>query len=246
MFEFLSSLFAAPVFPATIMMGFLVVWSLFTIVVGGLDSHLAASWHLHNPFSGEHPFPGGHTDGEGLTHSITHALGDAMGSVILAPAKWLNLQQLPIVLWAGIFTLDWWAASILLWNTLDVAYFKEPGSFIISMLIVRNLILGLLATKLITQPMRGLFDTTELSSVSLVGEEAEISSLDATPESGQVKFKTGSAPLLLNVRTDGPHLPKGTRVWLTHYDKQKRIYIVSATTTTSTNASNPSSTGPGP
>lgn len=232
MFEFLFSLVAAPVLPATVLMIVLVVWSMVTIVIGGLDSHLAASWHLHNPFTG-----GGHADADGLSHTITHTLGDAMGSVVLAPAKWLNLNQLPIVLWTGIFTICWWSVSILTWVSVDTALVKEPGTLAVSMMIVRNLVLGLLATKVITQPMRGWFDTNELTSASLVGQEAEISSFDATPENGQVKFKTHGAPLLLNVRTDGPHLPKGTRVWLTHYDQQKRIYIVSATTTTSNTTS---------
>gem|GEM_PF-883952 len=234
MFDFLFSLVAAPVLPATVLLMVLIVWSVVTIVIGGLDSHLAASWHLHNPFSG-----GGHADADGLSHTVAHTLGDAMGSVVLAPAKWLNLNQLPIVLWTGVFTICWWAVSILIWVSVDTAWVKEPGTLAISLMIVRNLVLGLLATKGITQPMRGWFDTKELTSASLVGQEAEISSFDATPENGQVKFKTDGAPLLLNVRTDGPHLPKGTRVWLTHYDQQNRIYIVSATTTTS----NTSSTG---
>ena len=202
-----------------------------TIVMGGLDSHLAASWHFHNPFSG------GHGDGDGLSHTISHALGDAMGSVVLTPAKWLNLKRLPIVLWAGIFTLTWWSVSILFWVCIDTTFFEVPGFLAVNIMIARNLFLGLLVTKLITQPMRGWFDSNELTSISLVGEEAEISSFDATPENGQVKYKTPGAPLLFNVRTDGPHLPKGTRVWLTHYDEKKRIYIVSATTTTSKPAS---------
>ena len=228
MFEFLLSLVAAPVLPATISLVVLVVWSLATIVIGGLDSHLAASWHLHNPFTG-----GGHTDADGLSDTITHALGDAMGSVVLAPVKWLNLKQLPIVLWAGIFTISWWSLSILIWVSVDTALIEAPAAWVVSLMIVRNIVLGLLTTKAITQPMRGWFDSNELTSVSLVGQEAEISSYDTTPENGQVKFKTEGAPLLLNVRTDGPHLPKGTQVWLTHYDPQRRIYIVSATTTTS-------------
>ena len=230
MLEFLSSLVSAPVLPATVLLGVMVIWSLMTIIIGGLDSHLAASWHLHNPFSGTGPSDG---HGDGVSHWITHALGDAIGSVVLAPAKWLNLKQLPIVLWGGIFTLAWWSISILIWITIDTALVKEPSSLAIFMMVTRNFVLGLVATKAITHPMRGLFDSNELTSVSLVGQEAEISSFDATPENGQVKYKTQGAPLLLNVRTDGPHMPKGTRVWLTHYDTKKRIYIVSATTTTS-------------
>ena len=72
---------------------------------------------------------------------------------------------------------------------------------------------------------------TNFESKSLIGKEAEISSYEATSEHGQVKYKTDAAPLLLNVRTDGPHLEKGTRVWITHYDPKRRVYIVSATTT---------------
>jgi hypothetical protein len=231
-FEFAASLIAAPVLPATVLLSLLVVWSIITIFLGGLDSHVAASWHLHHPFSIHHG------DGEGLGHTLSHVLGDAMGSAVLAPAKWLNLRRLPIVLWAGIFTLSWWSISILSWICIDTALTTEPGFVAVSIMIGRNVVLALLATKLFTQPMRDWFDTNELTSKSLVGHEAEISSYDATPESGQVKYKTDGAPLLLNVRTDGPHLPKGTRVWLTHYDPQKRIYIVSATTTTSNSISN--------
>jgi hypothetical protein len=237
-FEFFASLIAAPVLPATILLGVLVAWSLLTIVIGGLDSHLAASWHLHNPFSDAGAFPGGsHADTDGIGHTLTHALGDAVGSVILVPMKWLNLNHLPLVLWAGIFTISWWSASILFWVVIDTALVNDPNFFAVSMMITRNLVLGLLTTKAITQPMRGWFETKELTSVSLVGQEAVISSFDATPENGQAKFKTDGAPLLLNVRTDGPHVPKGTRVWLTHYDDKKRIYIVSATTTTSNSTS---------
>ena len=236
-FEFFYSLVAAPVLPATILLGVLVAWSVMTIVIGGLDSHLAASWHFHNPFSDAGALASGHVAADGVGHTITHILGDAIGSVVLVPMKWLNLKQLPLILWAGIFTICWWFVSILIWIAIDTALVKEPGPLAISIMIMRNVVLGLLATKGITQPMRGWFDTKELTSVSLVGQEAEISSFDATPENGQAKFKTDGAPLLLNVRTDGPHMPKGTRVWLTHYDPKKRIYIVSATTTTSNSIS---------
>jgi hypothetical protein len=65
----------------------------------------------------------------------------------------------------------------------------------------------------------------------LIGEEAEIWSYDATVSHGQARFKTDGAPLLLNVKTDGPTLVKGTKVWIAHYDETTRVYIVSATTT---------------
>ncbi|MCC6508489.1 MAG: hypothetical protein IT423_05240, partial [Pirellulaceae bacterium] len=84
-------------------------------------------------------------------------------------------------------------------------------------------------TKLVTRPFRGWYVTEDLSTQSLIGQECEICSSEATPEYGQVRFKTDGAPLLLNVRTDGSYLAKGARVWITHYDATRRAYIVSPT-----------------
>jgi len=118
--------------------------------------------------------------------------------------------------------------------TIDDRFLSEPNAtphwLVTLLLIVRNLVIALPLTKFVTQPMRGWFQTGSFESKSLIGQEAEISSYDASPDNGQVKFKTEGAPLLLNVRTDGPHLAKGTRVWITHYDSVKRLYIVSPTT----------------
>jgi hypothetical protein len=90
--------------------------------------------------------------------------------------------------------------------------------------------------------MRGWFTSEKLTSKSLIGQECEISSHEASPEFGQVKFKTDGSPLLLNVRTDGPHLAKGERVWITHYDPARRVYIVSPTTSHGASVSHSSST----
>jgi len=215
MTELLQPMMVGPVLPATILLGVLLVWSLLTITVGvGFD--------LHTPFHGHF-------------ESISHAFWEAIGSVAIVPMKWLNLRNMPFMLWIGIFAIVWWSTSIGIWMTIDDRFLSEPNAtphwIVTLLLIVRNLAIALPLTKLITQPMRGWFLTSSFESKSLIGQEAEISSYDASPENGQVKFKTDGAPLLLNVRTDGPHLAKGTRVWITHYDSVKRLYIVSPTTT---------------
>ncbi len=234
-FELIQPLIAAPVLPATLLLAAMVCWSLFTVLVGaGLGSDGNWSFHFHNPLSSVV-----NADPNiGLGHSISHFLGDTLGSFVLAPTKWLNLRSVPFLLWLGVFTLAWWTLSVAWWMAVDEWFFAVPGTLTTALLVARNIACALPITKLITQPMIGLFaDTGSLDSKSLIGEEAEICSFDATPENGQAKFKTGAAPLLLNVRTDGPHLIKGTRVWITHYDANKRIYLVSPTTTDSTSSS---------
>lgn len=204
------------------------------LVGAGLGSDGSWSFHFHNPMTSV-------LNGDahsGIGHSLSHFLGDTLGSFVLAPTKWLNLRSVPFLLWIGIFTLVWWAVSVVCWMSVDDWLIGSPGRMMTAILIVRNLAFALPITKVITQPMIGWFDDSgALDSKSLIGAEAEISSFDATPESGQAKFRTGAAPLLLNVRTDGPHLIKGTRVWITHYDSSKRVYIVSPTTTDSKSSS---------
>ena len=144
--------------------------------------------------------------------------------------RWLNLKDVPLVLWMGVLAVWWWFISACLWTILDRRFFAEPGWLWSSLLIVRNLTIAIPLTKLATKPMRGWFATERFSSQSLLGQECRISSSVASPEFGQVKFKTDGSPLLLNVRTDGPSLVQGTPVWITHYDAKRRVYIVSPTT----------------
>lgn len=234
-FELIQPLIAAPVLPASVLLAAMVCWSLFTVLVGaGLGSDGNWSCHLHNPLSSV--LHGGHEAGIG--HSISDYLGDALGAFVLTPTKWLNLRSIPFLLWLGVFALCWWSLSVAWWMAVDDWLVDNPSGLMTTLLVVRNLACALPLTKFLTQPMVGLFaDTGSLDSKSLIGEEAEICSYDATPENGQAKYKTGAAPLLLNVRTDGPHLIKGTRVWITHYDALKRVYLVSPTTTDSPSSS---------
>lgn len=229
-FELIQPFVSSPVLPATVLLLLVVGWSLFTIVVGyGVELDGRLPFHFHNPFHGL--FQG---DGSSLSHTVLDSLGDAVGAVVLAPTKWLNLRSVPFILWLGVFALSWWAVSLVWWFLVDEWLTPDPNPFLTLGLIARNLICTLPLVKVATNPMQGWFvSSNKLDSKSLIGQEAVISSYDATPENGQAKYKTGSAPLLLNVRTDGPHLTKGTRVWITHYDVKKHIYLVSPTTTDS-------------
>jgi Protein of unknown function (DUF1449) len=208
MMKLWEPLLAAPVLPATVLLALLICWSLLA-VVGGAVFH---GHHLH--------LDAGDVDGD-VTDMFTF-----LGS---ATFKWLGLGDMPLMIWLAVFSLLWWSISIVLWTAIDLRWFTGPGWFVSSGLIVRNLIISVLLTRLLTRPMRGWYVSEDFNSKSLIGQECEICSSEATPEYGQVRFKTDGAPLLLNVRTDGPHLAKGARVWITYYDAVHRAYIVSPT-----------------
>ncbi len=131
------------------------------------------------------------------------------------------------MIWMGIFSFLWWVVSLGLWLCVDTLFVSETGWILTPLLIVRNLAITLPVTKMCTHPFRGWFQSSHVTTTEIIGKECEISSSEATTTFGQVKLKTDAAPLLLNVRTDGPHLAKGTRVWITHYDSKRRVYLVS-------------------
>lgn len=241
---------SAPVLPATILLSIMLCWACM-VILGAIDFHHV----VHLPDMPDHPdldlpvdpgasLPdpsaadlGGHAvgSGTGIGTGVQAAVSASKVGVSVLALRWLNVTAVPIIVWLCIFALIWWTFSALLWTLVDSFFFENPSVFWATIFIFRNLILSVLATKVVTHPIRTNFSFTTSSTVpqDLIGKECVISSSEATPDFGLVKFPTGGAPLLLNVRTDGAHLPRGTPVWITHYDRTRRVYIVSPTTTKS-------------
>jgi Protein of unknown function (DUF1449) len=216
---------STPVLPATLLLCFMLVWAAM-VLLGTIDLHHA----LHLPDHADIDFPADATVPHGAASELLTS--GKTGFSVLA-LRWLNLSGVPIIVWACIFSIIWWTFSALAWLTVDGKIFTDPGKFWSSILVIRNLIVACFLTKVVTNPLKRAFnfEASVNAPQSLIGKECEISSSEATPDFGLVKFPTGGAPLLLNVRTDGVHIPKGTPVWITHYDAKRRVYIVSPTTT---------------
>ena len=95
------------------------------------------------------------------------------------------------------------------------------------MLALRNMVLAIGITKVITQPLLNYFiPTSRYVQANLLGETCEISTSQADGEFGQAEYQTEAAPLLLNIRTDGTVIPKGSRAMIVDFDPKKRIFIV--------------------
>jgi hypothetical protein len=216
-------MFVGPVWPASIIVCLLVVYTIFALI--GLidlgfdvpDVDLDASIDLDVDV--DMGVDVGHVDGAHLDVDFLHGLGGAT-------VRWTNFGRVPIVIWGGIFTVAFWSVSYWLWHSFDSNRY-EPNWFPSILLSIRNFVIATGIAKAVTQPMLGYFSPPpSYDQRRLMGATCEICTTEATPEFGQAKFRTNASPLLLNVRTDGPHISKGTEVRIIGFDKDKRIYKV--------------------
>jgi hypothetical protein len=216
-------MFVGPVWPASIIVCLLVVYTIFALI--GLidlgfdvpDIDLDPSIDLDVDV--DMGVDVGHVGGAHVDVDFLHGLG-------AATARWTNFGRVPIVIWGGIFAVAFWSVSYWLWHSFDSNRY-EPNWFPSILLSIRNFVIATGIAKAATQPMLGYFvDPPSYDSGRLLGSTCEICTTEATPEFGQAKFRTNASPLLLNVRTDGPHISKGTEVRIIGFDKDKRIYKV--------------------
>ncbi len=215
-------MFVGPVWPASVLVCLLVLYTIlgligladfgFDVPDVDLDPGLDVDVSLELP---DVELP----DGAHVDVDFLHGLG-------AATVRWTNFGRVPIVLWGGLFAVAFWSVSYGLWHTFD-SKSHDPTWLPSILLTIRNVVIATGITKLVTQPLLGYFvDPPSYDYRKLLGATCEICTLEATSEFGQAKFRTNAAPLLLNVRTDGPHIPKGTEVRIIGFDKQKRIYKV--------------------
>ncbi len=194
---YLEPFFAAPVLPSTVLMMFMVLWAVMGLI--GVIGH---------------------------DIDAQPDLPEATGSLGGLTLQWLNLRDIPLMLWLGSFAIGWWLISLGLWFSFD-APGTDASSWTITQQIARNTLLAVGIAKLLTQPMSGWFRPgQDYNSESLIGQVCEIWTATATASSGQARLKTDAAPLLLNIHTDGPNLTRGTLVEIVSYDPQRRIYTV--------------------
>ena len=157
---------------------------------------------------------------------VPHVSSDLFGGLAGLAVRWTNFGRLPIVIWGGVFTVAYWGITAWLWYAFDSNRYA-PTWLPSTLLAVRNFVIATAITKVITQPMLKLIkNPIKYGKDQLLGCTCEISSIEATPTFGQAKFRTDASPLLLNVRTNGPAIAKGTEVRIIGFDKEKRIYTV--------------------
>lgn len=227
-----DQMFVGPVWPASLLVCLMVLYAL-VAVVGLIELDLDAP---DIDFDADVSIDAGTPDLE--AHAFDVSGGDAdidlgepggfelISGLATTAVKWTNFGRVPLVIWFGVFTVVFWTVSYGLWHGFDSS--RYAPLWIPSILLgIRNVVLAVVVTKYATQPVVGKFvPPPGYDKERLLGATCEISSINASPTFGQAKFRTNAAPLLLNVRTNGSEIPKGTEVRIIDFDQTKRIYTV--------------------
>ena len=209
MMEFIETCFTGPIFPASVMMVLILVYGLM-VALGGLNLDM---FDIDIDFDADVDIDGGVT---------------SVGFVAL---KFLNIGNVPIMIWASAFGLSWWTASMVLWEVFDQARYQEDF-WRTALLILRNVAIGVAAAKVITQPMVKFFDHPDsYKPEDLIGQECEVTTYEVTADAGQAKFATDAAPLLIDVRSEDGPLAKGDRALIVDFDPEEKLYFITKSDT---------------
>jgi hypothetical protein len=199
--EFIDACFSGPTLPATILLIVACVYWVFALF-GALDLDLF-DFDLA-------------ADAQGPDHALSD-----IGFISL---RFLNLGRVPLMIWMSVFALTFWTASMVIDPTRTYATGGETA-----LAILRNVGLALVATKLLTQPLRGKFDVHEPNpSEELIGRTCVITTSEATDRFGWAQLETEASPLSLSVRSVDGTLSKGDLAEICGYDEEKRAYLVRA------------------
>ncbi len=200
--EFLETSFSGSSMPASMLLGLVLVYWLF-VIFGALDLEM---FDIDLDIDGDVDL-------------------DSVLSLGFVPLRFLNLGRVPLMLWVSLFSMSWWSLSL----AINHFWTLEEGNGI-GLLIARDIGLTLVATKLMTNPLRGKFDLKEPHKADkLIGGICVMLTGEATASAGQAEYETGGAPLKLNVRATDGILAKGDVGKIVDYDPEKHIYFVSIT-----------------
>jgi hypothetical protein len=136
--------------------------------------------------------------------------------------RFLNLGEVPLMVWLSFFSFSLWACTML----IDRPFDGSTNEGLIAL--ARNAGISVIVAKLATQPLRGYFDSADPNPVEeLIGQTCVVMTSEVTPDSGQASYRTNAAPLLLNVRlADGQQPAKGDEVLIVGYEPERNIYLV--------------------
>ena len=200
MTELIYNAISPTVLPATLLLGLVVLYWLVA---------LAAGWG----------FDALNVDLALDTDAGEASLGGMLGAGAIS-LKFLNIGQLPINIWFSVFSLSFWMVSMI-WPS------EAAGLGSVALVVLRNALIALLPTKLLTQPLRGKFDPREPDEAAdLIGGVGVVTTVEVNPRGGQARFQAAAAPLLLNVKTTQSVISKGEQVEIIDHDHAVNVYIV--------------------
>ena len=219
-----SSLTGATV-AGTVLLGVCTVYWLM-LIAGAVDLHLfdfdlhADAGHLDVATLDAAHLDAGQLEAGQADINHSHGAGASWG---MAALKFMNVNDVPLMIWLSIFAFSYWLASVVLdgntivagdWNALAVA-------------VARSGAIALVATKLLTEPLRGKFDSVEPNAAAtLIGRNCIITSSTVTTTFGQALIQAEGAPLILHVRGPDGLLHKNDTATIVGYQAAHGVFQV--------------------
>ena len=207
--ELMNHLFSAPLMVSTGLMLIVIAYWLISILTGlGLD---AIDFDLDFD-----------------TNADVGGVDGFMG-IGLLPLKWLNIGAIPLMLWASIFAVAFFFASLGVERYQPLT--AEAATGVIAIRVIWVMGVGALGTKFITQPMRGWFKEHILNPHEFIGKQATTRITTHTTR-GKIFIERKEGDLISEARTAGKEIPNGTRVTVVSYDETQKVYMVAESRST--------------
>ncbi|MEM7036806.1 MAG: hypothetical protein AAF570_07500, partial [Bacteroidota bacterium] len=156
-----------------------------------------------------------------MDKSISGGKGPGVGMRLL---NFLNLGDVPFMVFFSFFSLFFWAFSIL------GNYYMHDGHLApILGLLVGGMVLAALVTKVLTQPFKRFFRDMGKGdqSIDFRGKQCTI---ELSPEGnriGQANVEIGDKTYALNVKSEsGERIPRGQNCLIVGFNRQNDLYIV--------------------
>jgi len=139
--------------------------------------------------------------------------------------RWLNIGEVPLMVWMSVFAMSAWGMS--LYFDADMA---DATTADLLWACARNIGVGLLVAKAVTQPLRGRLKVVEPNKIEeLLGRTCVVTTTEANEQFGQARCPADGAPLLLTIKTvDGVH-PQGAEVEIVDYQPDEKTFLVRGT-----------------
>ncbi len=140
--------------------------------------------------------------------------------------KWLNIGEVPFMMWLSLVALASWTVTMIFDRHL-----VNPSTQEIVIAIGRSLGFGILAAKILTNPVRGKLRVKEPNTVQdMLGRTCSVVTSEVTPNFGNAICQVeDGAPLRLNVRTTEGSIPKDAIVQIVDFSPETGIYYVQET-----------------
>ena len=219
MFEVVREALSPVVLPFTLLLGAITGYWLL-VAVGLLD------FDADGP-----PDVGGADLADGGAGGDIQAAADATQGAFKSALEFLNIGNVPAMIVGSIMSLSLWT-----WAMIGNHYFNDGSVMRGLVLLVPNVALSIVVTKLITTPLKKFFislsrDYEEHKPV--VGRTCVVITNEVTDSFGQAQIDTSGAPLIINVRTYGGNiLTKGESALIIKEDLENNLYTVAKLTTT--------------